>query len=38
MPRYITAYDPRIGKRAVHVLVGHYAVSLISGNKFKYDP
>lgn len=36
--RYIIAYDPEIKKRVLHIIVGEYAVSTITGNKFKYSP
>jgi hypothetical protein len=38
MPQYIYAYDPKIGKRVVHVVKNGWAVSLVTGNKFRYEP
>lgn len=38
MPKYITAFDPILGKRVVHVVVNGYAVSLVTRHKFKYHP
>ena len=35
---YIFAYDPKIKKRVVHVVKDGIAISLISGNRFKYRP
>lgn len=35
-PRYITAYDPIIKRRVLHILRDGYAISVITGNKFKY--
>jgi len=34
---YIYAYDPVIRRRVVHVIINDYAVSLITGHKFKYQ-
>jgi hypothetical protein len=36
-PHYIYAEDPHIGKRCVHVVKGGYAVSMLSGHKFRFD-
>jgi len=36
--QYIYAFDPIIGKRVVHVVINGYAISLVTGNKFKYIP
>lgn len=36
MPKYIYAFDPTINKRVVHKVKKGYAVSMVSGNKFKY--
>lgn len=36
--KYITAYDPTIRKRVLFVVKGDWAVSVITGYKFKYDP
>jgi len=36
MPRYIYAYDPRIRRRVVHVVIDGHAISLVTGNKFRY--
>ena len=33
--RFVYAYDPVIGRRVVHVVVGEWAVSLATGHKFK---
>jgi len=35
---YIFAYDPKIKKRAVHVIKNGIAISLVSGNRFRYRP
>ena len=34
--KYITAYDPTIQKKVLHIVENGFAVSTISGNKFKY--
>lgn len=34
--KYITAYDPIIKKRVLHVVENGFAISTITGNKFKY--
>jgi len=36
MPKYITAYDPIIGKRVVHIVEDGWAISLVTGHRFKY--
>lgn len=36
-PKYITAYDPKIKRRVVHVVRNGVAVSLVTGNKFRYS-
>ncbi len=36
MPQYITAYDPLVGKRAVHMVEGGKAISLVTGHSFPY--
>jgi len=36
MAKYIYAYDPIIRKRVVHVVKGGYAISMVTGHKFKY--
>ena len=36
MPEYIYAYDPIIKKRVVHVVVDGYAISMVTGNRFRY--
>lgn len=33
---YIYAFDPIIKRRVPHVVRGGYAISLVTGNKFKY--
>lgn len=33
---YITAYDPVIKKRVLHIVENGFAISTITGNKFKY--
>ena len=33
---YIYAYDPIIQRRVVHVVVDGWAISLVTGHKFKY--
>jgi len=35
-PKYITAYDPKIKRRVVHIVVRGTAISLVTGNKFRY--
>jgi hypothetical protein len=37
MPKYIYAEDPTIKKRVVHVIKGGWAISIITGHKFKYE-
>ena len=36
MVQYITAYDPIIKKRVLHVVRGGYAISTITGHTFPY--
>jgi len=36
MAKYIYAYDPVIKKRVPHLVVNGWAISLVSGNRFKY--
>ncbi len=36
--KFIYAYDPKIRRRVVHVVVNGKAISLITGNSFKYNP
>ncbi len=36
--KIIFAFDRKIKKRVVHKVVNGWAVSLISGSKFKYKP
>ena len=33
--RYVYAYDPKIERRCVHVIKGKWAVSLMTGHRFK---
>jgi len=33
---YIFAFDRKIKRRVVHVLKNGYAISLVTGNKFRY--
>lgn len=35
---YIFAYDPKMKKRVVHVIKNGIAISLLSGNRFRYRP
>lgn len=35
---YITAYDPTIRKRVLFIVKNGWAVSVITGYKFKYEP
>jgi len=35
--KYITAYDPKIKKRVLHIVKNGKAVSVISGNSFPYN-
>ncbi len=35
---FIYAYDPKIKRRVVHVVSNGFAISLVTGNKFKYSP
>lgn len=35
---YIFAYDPEIERRVVHVCRDGYAISIMTGHKFKYKP
>ncbi len=34
--KYIYAFDPLIKRRVVHVVLNGWAVSLVTGHKFKY--
>ena len=34
--KYIYAFDPIIKKRVVHVVKNGYAISLVTGHKFRY--
>ena len=36
--KYVYAYDPKINKRVVHVVNKGYAISMVTGHKFRYDP
>jgi len=36
MAQYIYAYDPIIKKRVVHIVKNGWAISLVTGNKFRY--
>ncbi|MCF7910554.1 hypothetical protein K9L16_02675 [Candidatus Pacearchaeota archaeon] len=36
--KYIYAYDPKIKRRVVHIVKQGKAISLVTGNKFKYKP
>jgi len=36
MTKYITAYDPIIKKRVVHIVEGGWAISLVTGHRFRY--
>jgi len=38
MPQYIYALDKKIKRRVVHVIVGEWAISLVTRSKFKYKP
>lgn len=38
MAEYITAYDPVIKKRVLFKLKNGWAISVITGHKFKYTP
>jgi hypothetical protein len=33
---YIYADDPCIGKRVIHVVIKGWAISLVTGHRFKY--
>ncbi|MDA8054123.1 MAG: hypothetical protein M0Z77_00555 [Thermoplasmatales archaeon] len=35
--KYITAYDPIIKKRVVHKVINGWAISLVTGHKFRYE-
>lgn len=37
MVNYVYAYDPRIQRRVAHVVKKGMAISLITGNRFKYS-
>ena len=34
-PELVYAFDPLIKRRVVHVVIGDYAISLVTGHKFK---
>jgi len=36
-PQLIYAYDPIVRKRVVHVVKDGWAISVVSGHKFKYE-
>ena len=36
MTKYISAYDPIIKQRVVHKVIKGWAISLLTGRKFKY--
>ena len=36
-PRYIFAYDPIIKRRVVHMVKGGYAISMVTGHRFRYS-
>lgn len=35
--KYISAFDPTIKKRVLFIVKNGYAISIISGYKFKYE-
>jgi len=35
--KYYYAYDPKVKRRVVHVLMNGYLVSMITGHKFKFN-
>ena len=35
---FVYAYDPKIKRRVVHVVINGWAYSLVTGHKFKYKP
>lgn len=35
-PYYITAFDPTIRKRVVHIVANGWATSLVTGHRFRY--
>ena len=35
-PEYIYAYDPKVKMRTVHAVINGWAVSLVTGDKFRY--
>jgi hypothetical protein len=38
MTKYITAYDPSIRKRVLFIVKNDWAISVVTGYKFKYKP
>jgi hypothetical protein len=38
MAKYITAFDPKLRKRVLFIVKNGWAVSVITGYKFKYEP
>jgi len=36
MDEYIYAFDRRIERRCVHIVMNGYAISLVSGSRFPY--
>jgi hypothetical protein len=36
-PKYITAFDPIIKERVLFILKDGWAISLITGHKFRYE-
>lgn len=37
LAKYIYAYDPLIKRRVAHVVVNGWAISLVTGNRFRYS-
>ena len=37
MSKYISAYDPSLKRRVLFLVKDNWAISVISGYKFKYD-
>jgi hypothetical protein len=36
MNKYVYAFDPEIKRRVVHVIRGDWAISLVTGHRFRY--
>lgn len=35
--RYVYALDPKVNRRVVHVIINGWAISMVTGHRFRYD-